>query len=237
MVQPGQLMVPDVPVDCAFFARLCVEEAYRAGAGEVRVNWVDERTDKLRYQYEAQDSMTSIAPWRIEQKQNDIDRQCCFLYLKSSTPGLLADVPGEKLQAVRVAEELAFEKFEFYTMANHGQWSIVAVPSFAWAKKVFPELEEQAALDALWDAVLAGVRIGSHRDAVAEWREHIANLAENSRRLNAYHFESLHFKTAWGPISWLGWQRGMYGRAEALVQTMMLFLCRICPPKKFYGAG
>ena len=167
-VQPGQLMVLTSPVDCAFFARLCVEEAYRAGAGEVRVNWVDERTDKLRYQYEAQDSMTSIAPWRIEQKQNDIDRQCCFLYLKSSTPGLLADVPGEKLQAVRVAEELAFEKFEFYTMANHGQWSIVAVPSFAWAKKVFPELEEQAALDALWDAVLAGVRIGSHRDAVAE---------------------------------------------------------------------
>ena len=207
-VQPGQLMVLTSPVDCAFFARLCVEEAYRAEAGEVRVNWVDERTDKLRYQYEAQDSMTSIAPWRIEQKQNDIDRQCCFLYLKSSTPGLLADVPGEKLQAVRVAEELAFEKFEFYTMANHGQWSIVAVPSFAWAKKVFPELEEQAALDALWDAVLAGVRIGSHRDAVADWREHIANLAENSRRLNAYHFESLHFQNCLGTDLLVGLAKG-----------------------------
>ena len=67
-VQPGQLMVLASPVDCAFFARLCVEEAYRAGAGEVRVNWTDEYTDKLRYEYEEQSSMASIAPWRIQQK-------------------------------------------------------------------------------------------------------------------------------------------------------------------------
>ena len=33
-VQPGQLMVLTSPVDCAFFARLCVEEAYRAEAGD-----------------------------------------------------------------------------------------------------------------------------------------------------------------------------------------------------------
>ena len=193
-VQPGQLMVLASPVDCAFFARLCVEEAYRAGAGEVRVNWTDEYTDKLRYEYEEQSSMASIAPWRIQQKQDDIDRRCCFLHIKSSTPGLLAEIPGEKLQAVRVAEELAFEKFEYYTMANHGQWSIVAVPSIAWAKKVFPELEEQAALDALWAAVLAGVRIGGNRDAVAEWQAHITRLAENSRKLNTYHFQALHFR-------------------------------------------
>ena len=118
-VQPGQLMVLASPVDCAFFARLCVEEAYRAGAGEVRVNWTDEYTDKLRYEYEEQSSMASIAPWRIQQKQDDIDRRCCFLHIKSSTPGLLAGIPGEKLQAVRVAEELAFEKL-WLCRPSHG---------------------------------------------------------------------------------------------------------------------
>lgn len=207
-VQPGQLMVLASPVDCAFFTRLCVEEAYRAGAGEVRVNWTDEYTDKLRYEYEEQSSMASIAPWRIQQKQDDIDRRCCFLHIKSSTPGLLAGIPGEKLQAVRVAEELAFEKFEYYTMANHGQWSIVAVPSIAWAKKVFPELKEQAALDALWAAVLAGVRIGGNRDAVAEWQAHITRLAENSRKLNTYHFQALHFRNGIGTDLTVGLAKG-----------------------------
>lgn len=207
-VQTGQLMVLTSPVDCAFFARLCVEEAYRAGAGEVRVNWLDEHIDKLRYQFEAQDSMANVPSWRIQQKQHDVDRQCCFLYIKSSTPGLFADIPGEKLQAVRVAEELAFQKFEFYTIANHGQWSIVAVPSVAWAKKVFPEFGEQEALDALWNAVLAGVRIGDHCDAVAEWRMHIENLAENSRRLNAYHFQALHFRNQLGTDLMVGLAKG-----------------------------
>lgn len=207
-VQPGQLMVLTSPVDCAFFARLCVEEAYRAGAGEVRINWVDEHMDKLRYKYEEQESMTAIAPWRIQQKQDDIDRRCCFLHLKSTTPGLLADIPGKKLQAVRVAEELAFERFEPYTMANHGQWSIVAVPSAAWAKKTFPDMEEQEALDTLWNAVLKGVRIGEDNDPVAEWKAHIADLAENSRKLNDYHFQALHFQNSLGTDLTVGLAKG-----------------------------
>lgn len=213
-VQKGQLMVLNTPVDCAEFARLCVEEAYRAGAGEVQVNWMDEQTDRLRYEYEEQDTLTEIAPWRVEQKQNNIDRKCCFLHIKSSTPGLLGHIPGEKLQAVRIAQEHAFEKFEAYTMANHGQWSIVAVPTAAWAQKVFPELKEADAVDALWKAILAGVRISEDNDPVAEWRAHEDSLMDHSRRLNQLHFRALHFTNGKGTDLTVGlapkhvWQGG-----------------------------
>ena len=41
-VQKGQLLVIRAQVNSAPFVRLCVEEAYRANAGEVIVQWQDD---------------------------------------------------------------------------------------------------------------------------------------------------------------------------------------------------
>lgn len=197
-VQKGQLLVISAAVDCAYFARMCVAEAYEAGAGEVLVNWSDETITKLAYQNESTETLCNIAPWRVEQKKNCIDKKCCFLYIESATPGLLKDIDGKKLQAARTARETAFEQFEFYTMANLGQWSIVAIPTLDWAKKVFPKYDDDKALEALWDAVLKSVRISGDNDPVAEWQKHNQNMMDHCDALNRFNFKSLHFTNSLG---------------------------------------
>lgn len=197
-VQKGQMIVITASVDCAYFARMCVEEAYKAGAGEVQVNWGDELVTKMAYQNESTETLTNIAPWKVEQKKNCIDRKCCFLYIESATPGLLADIDGKKLQAARMARETAFEPFEYYTMGNYGQWSIVAIPTVSWAKKVFPDKPDEEALSALWEAVCASVRITEDNDPVAEWEKHNKELHHNCELLNSHNFKSLHFKNSMG---------------------------------------
>ena len=49
-VQPGQLLVINASVTDYEFVRMCVEEAYAAGAGEVAVEWSDERISLMTYQ-------------------------------------------------------------------------------------------------------------------------------------------------------------------------------------------
>lgn len=197
-VQKGQLLVLTASVDCAPFARLCVEEAYLAGAGEVQVIWTDEQTSLLRYEHESEDTLAAVPNWQVEQKRETIARKCCYLYIDSDTPGLLSHIPGPRLQAVSVARREAFEPFQYYTMANHGQWSIVAIPTPAWAEQVFPDDAPDVALEKLWDAVLMSVRITPDNDPVAEWRRHDEALMANSRRLNEYNFRSLHFTSGLG---------------------------------------
>lgn len=197
-VQQGQMLVISSAVDSAYFTRLCVEEAYRAGAGEVLVNWTDESITKLAYQNESTETLCSIAPWRLEQKRNCIDKKCCFLYIESATPGLMADIDGQKLNAVIAAKETAFEPFEYYTLANLGQWSIVAIPTVSWAKKVFPDMDEETALESLWNAVLMSVRISDENDPVEEWKQHDRNLLHYCEILNQYNFKSLHFQNGLG---------------------------------------
>lgn len=197
-VQKDQLLVLSAPVECADFARLCVEEAYKAGAGEVEVMWNDEQVARLRYENESTDTLSSIPPWQIERKRNQVDRQCAYLYIDADTPGLLAHIDGAKLQAANLARRTAMEPFQFYTMANHGQWSIVAIPTPAWAKKVFPGESEEAALEKLWEAVLMSVRLTLDNDPAAEWKKHNAILMANCERLNEYAFRSLHFTNSLG---------------------------------------
>ena len=40
-VQKGQTLVISSPVECAFFARMCAQEAYDIGCREVVMNWHD----------------------------------------------------------------------------------------------------------------------------------------------------------------------------------------------------
>lgn len=195
-IQPGQLLVLNAPVDCAPFARLCVEAAYGAGAGEVELQWSDEQCARLRYENESTDTLAQIPHWQTARKQTQIDRKCAYLYIDADTPSLLAHIPGEKLQAADVARRKAFKPFQYYTMSNLGQWCIVAYPTAPWAEKVFPGAAN--ALEKLWDAVLTAVRITADNDPVAQWAHHDKALAENSATLNGYNFRSLHFKNALG---------------------------------------
>ena len=48
-VQKGQTLIIASPVDCAWFARMCAEEAYAAGCREVVMNWRDDQLERLRY--------------------------------------------------------------------------------------------------------------------------------------------------------------------------------------------
>jgi Leucyl aminopeptidase (aminopeptidase T) len=197
-VQKDQLLVVSADVSCAYFARMCVEEAYRAGAGEVLVTWTDETITKMAYQNEKTETLCDIAPWRVEQKKDCIDKKCCFLYIESATPGLMAEIDGKKLQTVRTAREAAFEPFEFYTMANLGQWAIVAIPTLDWAQKVFPGEDGEAALEKLWSAVLMSVRIREDNNPVEEWHRHNEDLMHRCEAMNGYNFRSLHFENGAG---------------------------------------
>ena len=50
-LQKGQTAIIRPSVDCAEFARMLVENAYKAGARDVIVEWSDTKMDRLRYMY------------------------------------------------------------------------------------------------------------------------------------------------------------------------------------------
>ncbi|MEL1206380.1 aminopeptidase, partial [Staphylococcus epidermidis] len=63
----------------------------------------------------------------------------------SSDPDNLKGLDGDRVAAVQKANGQAMLKVRQATQANKNSWIVIAAASPAWAKKVFPDMDEQAA--------------------------------------------------------------------------------------------
>ncbi|SJZ83852.1 aminopeptidase [Anaerorhabdus furcosa] len=197
-IQVGQPLVINAPVECVEFVRLCVAEAYKAKASKVDVVWSDDLITKLHYENVETDILKKVPAYKIEQRKEEVESKCAFLSIRSSIPGNLKHIDPSKLQAVSLEASKAMEPYRYYTMANVGQWSIVALPNVAWAETIFKDLKGEDAVNALWDAIFKSVRISEDNDPVHEWDNHNESLHQHNDLLNKYNFKSLHFKNGIG---------------------------------------
>ncbi len=197
-IQKDQVLVITSPVDAANFARACSKVAYKLGAKQVHVQYHDELLSRIDMEHCQRDVLKEVPNWQIERYQYVVDQKCAFLHIDSSIPEVFDGCDPETLQAVMIERQKAFKKFKNYTMANHGQWCIVAIPNTYWAKKMFPELDEKQAMDKCWQAILDSIYLDETNDVVNNWQEHNKTIHSRSSKMNEYNFKSLHFKNSLG---------------------------------------
>ena len=196
-VQKNQTLVISSPIECAEFTRMLVEEAYIKGAKEVVVQWNDELTGKLKYKYSPMEVFETVPEWVKESRLSYAKKGACFLSISASDPELLKDVDPKKVATFRKASSIASREFSSRLMSNENAWSIVSIPTVGWAKKVFPNISEDEAVEKLWDAIFKIVRVDS-QDPVKAWEEHKNTLKKNMDFLNSKRFKSLHYTNSLG---------------------------------------
>ncbi len=197
-VQKGQLVVVNGGVEYYDFTRIVVEEAYKAGASKVIVNYNDDVLTRLNYENVETDILKEVPEWSVAKYKSYVDGKACFIHIRSTVPGLLTHIDGEKLNAVNLETSKAMQPYRYYTMANHGQWTIVAVPNPTWAKKVFPDLDEKEGVQALWEAILKTVHVDDESNTIEIWNKHNADLKHYYTLMNNYNFKALHFENSLG---------------------------------------
>lgn len=191
-VQKGQPLVINAPVEAYDLVRECVKVAYEQGSSHVTVNYLDDKKTRLDYENVDVEVLATVPNWTIERKQYEIDTKSCYLHIIGEDPDLLNGINPEKIQKSSLARMKAMQKFQYYTMNNIGQWSIIAYPNLAWAKKVFPDKSDDDAMNALWDAILFTSRVELNK-TTENWDKHNKEIHDHSKVLNEYNFKSLHF--------------------------------------------
>ncbi len=196
-IQPGQLLVVRAPVHAQDFVHLCVEEAYAAQAGEVKIQWTDSYLSKLAFENVETEILKKVPLSKIQETKEEVERGCAYLSIRDEVPGNLKDIPAHKLQEVTLERSQALEPYRYYTRSNIGQWSIVAYPNATWAKIVFPDKEEDEAIELLWDAILKASRVDG-KDPIENWKKHNTEIHNHSNKMNEFKLKSLHFKNGAG---------------------------------------
>ena len=207
-VQKGQDLVITSQVDQAPFARLCVQAAYEAGARAVDMAWSDDAIARMTY-LNADESVFDVIPeYRIRFNTDYAEGGACFLHLISSDPENLKGVDPSRLERAHRAYGKYMRRYRELGMASAFPWSIGALASPAWAKRVFPDLEEREAVAALWEKIFMAVRITGDGTAVEKWRQHQENLQRHVEILNGYAFDRLHYYNALGSDFTVGLCKG-----------------------------
>ena len=222
-LQPGQTLMINCSVERAWFARLCAEAAYDAGAREVVMNWTDGALSRMTY-LRADDAVFDEFPdWAAAKSNALADAGAAFLSIGGEDPELLKGVDPDRLRRSNVAAGPKMKHFREMTAGNRVPWCVAAIPSPAWAKKVFPDLPEADAVQRLWEEILKSAR-ADRGDALADWKEHSDTILKHVEAMTAYNFKSLHYKNALGTDLTVELPEGHYwagGREKCLGNGVM----------------
>lgn len=193
-IQKGQTLLIRSSISSAPFTRLVVKKAYEAGARNVNILWTDDEITRLRYDLAPDDSFEDFPEYYVKAHDEVVEKNHALLSIVSVDPDLLNGVPAERISAATKTAGMAMDGVRRALQADKVSWSIVAVPSVAWAAKVFPELKTSVAqVEALWHAIFSATR-ADETDPVAAWQSHIQGLTTKADFLNAKKFKALHFE-------------------------------------------
>ena len=192
-LQPSQNLVILAPATQAAAARAVTRAAYAAGARSVRTLFSDEGLERIGFEMAPEEALSEFPQWLADGLTQEAERGSAFLSIIGGDPDSLQGIPPERVTLSRRAAQKALQSFMRLQMSHRVAWSIVAAPTPAWARKVFPDLPQAEAEAALWQAILRTSRADGP-DPVGAWHAHIRNLQARKSWLNGLGIRSLHYK-------------------------------------------
>ena len=191
-VQKGQEVIIRCDLDQPDFVAMCVEECYKCGAERVKVDWSYMPITKLGYNYRSLETLSEFTAVEKAEWERKVEKLTCLLWLDSDDPDGLDGTDSEKISKANQAR-YPFIKPYRDALENRYQWCRAAVPGKAWATKIYPDLDPQAAVEKLWEDILLCSRVDE--DPIKAWKKHNENLAKRCKFLNDCRFAKLEYKS------------------------------------------
>ena len=189
-VQKGQDVMIYAGLDQPEFVKMVVEEAYKAKARKVIVEWSYDPLAKIHVRYQSVKTLGEVPEWVKARQQYFCDTLPVRIHIVSEDPDGLKGMDFGKMAKGR---KLSYPILKPYIDDRDGkqQWTIAAVPGAAWAKKVFPGQPKGKAMEMLWEAILSASRVTE--DPIKAWEDHNADLKQRCDYLNSLNIRSLHY--------------------------------------------
>jgi aminopeptidase len=187
-VQQGQDVLVGAHIDQAPFARAIAEEAYRAGARYVDVDYRDPFLRRALVAEGPEESLAWSPPWVVSRMQHAADTGAAVIAIAGgSNADVYEGVDAARLARARMPE---FERVWLEAVNSRKvSWTIVAYPTEAWARETFGEPD----VDRLWKAVAHVMRL-DHPDPSTAWKERLDELEARAGALTERRFTALRYR-------------------------------------------
>ena len=183
------------------FARKCAQAAWKAGASEVLMDWRDSEISALEYANKDLEAFKTAPSWKVDFYESAAKNNAAFLLIDGDDPEAFKDADPLKMVSARMAMNSATPTYRGGIDNGSLAWCVVAAPSAGWAKKVYPECDEEEAVNRLWDDLMSICRIED--DGREAWETHTASLERKAARLNERGYKKFHYTSSNGTDLWV----------------------------------
>jgi aminopeptidase len=190
-VQPGQVLMITGEIGNEDVARAVATAGYRRGAKFVDVDYFDPHVKRARIQHADPDTLEFVPPWYGAKMVEHAEDGGARVTLATLTaPNLLDDLDKKLVGRDMLPRVKELTKIVGDRLTN---WCIVPAPHRAWATLVYPDLDEDAAYERLWDELEHVLRLDDGEPASA-WDERMAVLADVAERLSDRAFDAIELR-------------------------------------------
>jgi len=193
-----QNVVIKAPVEAYQFVRYLSLALYNCKVKSVSIDWNDSVCQKQKIMHSSVTKLTKIPDWIVSREEERTEKNYAKIILEGDDPQLFKSVNREKYAAYNKAlvNLLYHTKKPYHN--NELAWCIAAVPTKAWAKRLFPNLSPTQALQTLWEKIYEACYVNEEEDAVENWKKHIDQLDSHAKKMNEYQFTELRYKNGLG---------------------------------------
>lgn len=191
-VQPGDRLLVRSGTHAIQLVQEVARRAYRAGAVNVDVLWIDDEIDRARF-IDGSPPAADELPYDALVLDRAAERNDSFLRIVGEAPDRMADVDPELFGRFLNGFGKAMSGFFAKQVSLGFYWTIAPAPSPEWASLVFPGRPQEEALEALWDAVAATIRI-DEPDPLAAWESHLDHLDARMAALDEMAFSAIGYE-------------------------------------------
>lgn len=178
------------------FVSILVKHCYLNGAKNVIVDFSSNLVKRNTYLYSTVEDQSKVNVFEEAKYKYLVEENACRIWLDGANPDALDGVDINKVSQIRKHKMETLIKY-IRKLENRNQWTIVGVPTKKWAKKVFPNLDEDEAVENLFISILKTSRADDY-NAIENWKKHQINFENRCQFLNSLNLKSLHYKSKKG---------------------------------------
>ncbi|MFI9033332.1 aminopeptidase [Staphylococcus pasteuri] len=193
-VQEKQPVFIRSSVEALELTHLVVEESYKAGASDVRVDYSDPKLKRMKFEYETVDHFENneVKSYDVNARMDYVERGAANLAILTEGPDLLNGIDSNKLKAFQLQYSKGYKGYMEASQKNQFPWVVAAFPSKAWAQRVYPDKSVEEAYETFIEEVFDIVRVDGN-DPVENWKIHVSNLSKHAKRMQDKQYKALHY--------------------------------------------
>ncbi len=197
-VKKDQYLIIEAPVDAYPLVQACTKIAFERKAKDVVVFYTDAYVDKQRCLNVDHKLIEEVLPWQKESRVTYLKEKACSLLIKSAYPYLYSEVTSDASGALQRFTNNLRNNIRQFIATDNIQWCIASYPNQLWANTLFPNDDNETALEKMFDVIYDICRVRFNEDPLENWKEHLKAMAYFGKKLDSFDLDRLHFTNSLG---------------------------------------